>query len=292
MNALTFSGHETFHCRHFWLKKGFDFLEKESVFSDDMAVVDLGVGKNMVTAIRYWLRAFDLVDDSDQPNELARYLFAADGADPYLENIGSLWLLHYHLVSKAKASVYSLVFNEFRKERIEFTREHLKGFLKRKCEEAGVSFNLNTINNDIGVFIRSYLRPRKRTKNIEDDFSSLFIDLELLHELDRVDSEGSAGKWFKIEAQDREELPVEILLFSILDNDKYGQSISFNELLNGYNSPGAIFALNASGLMAKVDRMGSQFEDITFTDDAGIRELQFRRKPDKWDVLSRYYESN
>ncbi len=290
MSALTFSGHETFHCRHFWLKKGIDFLNENRTFSDDMAVVDLGVGKNMVTAIRYWLRAFNLVDENDQPNELARYIFGEKGVDPYLENTGTVWLLHYHLVSVAKASIYSLVFNEFRKERIEFTRELLRGFLKRKCEEAGIAYNENTVSNDIGVFIRTYLRPYKRTKNIEDDFSSAFIDLELMQELARID--GSAGKWLKIEGQEREELPVEIVLFSILDNKGYGQSVSFNELLNGYDSPGAVFALNASGLMKKIEGLVSTFEDITFTDDAGIRELQFKRKPDKWQVLDSYYESN
>lgn len=25
-NKLTFSGHDTFHCRHLWLKKGYDFV--------------------------------------------------------------------------------------------------------------------------------------------------------------------------------------------------------------------------------------------------------------------------
>lgn len=29
MSELTFSGHETFHCRQFWLKKGYDFKYEE-----------------------------------------------------------------------------------------------------------------------------------------------------------------------------------------------------------------------------------------------------------------------
>lgn len=51
----TFSGHETFQCRHLWLKKGYDFVKSGKAFSDEDAVVELGVGKNMVTAIRYWM---------------------------------------------------------------------------------------------------------------------------------------------------------------------------------------------------------------------------------------------
>jgi hypothetical protein len=61
-----FSGHETFQCRHLWLKKGCDFVKSGKVFGAEDAVVELGVGKNMVTSIRYWMRAFDLLEGNDQ----------------------------------------------------------------------------------------------------------------------------------------------------------------------------------------------------------------------------------
>ena len=287
MNHLIFSGHETFHCRHFWLKKGYDFLMNNHHFSDQTAVVELGVGKNMVTAIRYWLRAFEMVDENDEPKKIADYLFGDSGKDTYLENIGSLWLLHYFLVTRARASIFYLIFNEFRKERIEFNKGHLNWFIKRKCEEKTYPYNLNTVNNDINVFIKSYLIPKNKTKNIEDDFSGLLIDLDLLQQLERFET--GAGSWFKIESGERKEIPSEILLYSILDNDKYGNSISFNELLNGYNSVGMVYAMNASGLMAKIDSVITKFPNITFTDDAGIRELQFKEKPNKGEILDQYY---
>ena len=53
MPKLTFSGHESFTCRQFWLKKGYDFLIAGHSFADPDAVVHLGVGKNMVSAIHY-----------------------------------------------------------------------------------------------------------------------------------------------------------------------------------------------------------------------------------------------
>ena len=48
MDKLSFSGHESFHCRNVWLKKGYDFLQLKHKFSEPTAVVNLGVGKNMV----------------------------------------------------------------------------------------------------------------------------------------------------------------------------------------------------------------------------------------------------
>src|SRR5690349_17763962 len=124
MSKLTFSGHESFHCRLFWLKKGFDFVEDGKKFSEESSVVDLGVGKKMVTAIRHWMNAFDLLDDKDKVTALADNLFGTKGWDPYLENEGTLWLLHYHLIKKGYASIFKLIFTELRRSKPEFMRKH------------------------------------------------------------------------------------------------------------------------------------------------------------------------
>ena len=50
-----FSGHESFSCKQLWLKKGYDFLVNGNNFNAPDSVVKLGVGKNMVSSIRYWL---------------------------------------------------------------------------------------------------------------------------------------------------------------------------------------------------------------------------------------------
>ena len=72
MKNLKFSGHETFPCRSYWLKKGYDFIADDKKFTSSDSVVNLGVGKNMVTSIQYWLRAFDVVDDEDNLTDLAQ----------------------------------------------------------------------------------------------------------------------------------------------------------------------------------------------------------------------------
>ena len=56
MNKLRFSGHDTFVVRSYWPKKGCDFVKKGYKFSSEDAVVELGVGKNMVTSIQFWMK--------------------------------------------------------------------------------------------------------------------------------------------------------------------------------------------------------------------------------------------
>jgi len=290
VSKLTFSGHESFICKQFWLKKGYDFLKKQKSLNTNDAVVELGVGKNMVSSIRFWLKSFGLLDENDNLNELAEFLFDDKCRDPFIEDFGTVWLLHYYLVKTGKAAIYNLAFNEFRKERFEFTDNQLHNFLKRKCEARDINYNENTINSDIKVFFRSYIKPTEGKMDIEDDFSGLLIDLDLVrHSKVRTPEHNRLIDWYKIESDERSELPYQVVLYTILDNSSYGNSVSFKELQIGNNSPGLVFAMNAEGLFNKIEQIIENYTQIVFTETAGNRVLQFNSKPDKWAVLNDYY---
>ena len=291
MSKFRFTGHESFQCRNLWLKKGYDFVKQEKRdFNDDLSVIDLGVGKNMVSSIRFWTKAFGILKREDEkPTWIANYLFGNKGADKYLEDVGTLWLLHYKLISKEEASIYSLVFNEFRKQRIEFTKDHLKKFLENKCTEEGESHSLNSIDTDIGVFLKSYLTPDSEDgrKSIEDQYSALLIDLDLVKKFNNA---GFNDKdWYKIESSEREQLPIEIFFYAILDNYSDNRSISIHKLLNDKNSPGLVFALNPDALVKKVKALANTFYGIVYKEDAGVRELQINKDYKTKDILDQYY---
>lgn len=285
---LIFSGHESFHCRSLWLKKGYDFITEDKKLSNPDAVVDLGVGKNMVSAISFWMKSFGLIEKDNNLSEIANFLFGKQGVDPYLENPASLWLLHYHLVKEKSASIYSLVFNEFRKKRIEFNKGHLQNFLKAKCEETKTNYTEATIQRDITVLLRNYIKPLKANKNLEDLFSGIFIELNLVEQLQKYDEKET--DWYRIENKERTDLPADVLLYCILDNDQYGDSIVLDDILHGYNSIGSVFALTVKDVLSKIEQLTKNKYKISFMDDAGIRLLQFKKKPDKWSVLKNYYE--
>lgn len=291
MAKYSFSGHETFYCRHYWLKKGIDFIKNQGKFTASNAVIDLGVGKNMVSSIRFWLKAFDFITEinsTTQIDEVATSIFSDHGYDPYVEDIGTLWLLHYFLVKTEKASIYSLVFNEFRRTRIEFTNEHLQKFIIKKCSLNKIRYNENSIKRDISVFFRNYVSS-SRSNNIEDNFSGLLTEIGIIEQLGKIGKESE--KWYRIENTTRENLSALIVLYAILDNPKYSDTIRFDELLTDYGSVGSIFALNATGLYNKIIAIQKHYPSVVYTDDGGIRLLQFKEKPDKASVLKKYYES-
>jgi hypothetical protein len=142
------------------------------------------------------------------------------------------------------------------------------------------------------VFIRNYLKPdyKGNKVDVEDDFANLLTDLDLMTSYQSENAEGKEVEWYKVESKQRLDLPHEIVLFCILDNDSYAKSVSFRELLGGFNSPGSVFALNDSGLFNKIEQITEENRKIVYTESAGVRELQFKSKLNKWEVLDGYYK--
>ena len=282
---LTFSGHDSFQCRQLWLKKGYDFVLDNGRFNDSDSVVKLGVGKNMVSSIRFWLKAFNIIDNKDIPTEFGKRLFDdQNGYDPFLEDEASLWLLHFQLVKTGFASIYNIIFNEFRKEKLFFNKETFVNYIKRVGEsKSSLNLNENTVAKDFIVFLNLYKNDASG-KDIEDSFSGILSELELL----KMNGKGKDEQFF-IENSVRDNLSEFIVLFCILENPNYGSSISLNSLEFELNSPGSIFALNRAGLMNKISDIVDNFKSITFTDQAGIKELQIKNKIDAFSILDNYY---
>jgi hypothetical protein len=282
----TFSGHESFQCRHLWLKKGYDYIASGKSFNDEDAVVSLGIGKNMVSSLRYWLRCFDIIDYNDQLTDFAVKLLDNEGWDPYIEDEATLWLLHYKLVKKGMATTYSFIFNELRREKIEFTKENFLAFVKRRTEQNKIQpISQKTLTDDFGVMGKMYLRSNAQSKDKEDSFSGL------LTELDLIKTFGKRGEeFFIIENSIKDEIPDSILLYSILEMDGLDLSVSLNAIENDFNSPGAIFAINRTGLINKIESISNTNSWVIFNDHAGIKEIQFKKKPkSNIEILEKYY---
>lgn len=282
---LTFSGHETFYCRYLWLKKGYEFVKNSGSFRDELATVKLGVGKNMVTSIRYWMQAFGLIDNKGLLTQFAKMILDDKGFDPYLERIGSVWLLHYNLVKTNYASIYSIFFNRFRKEYIEFTYDQLLYSLIELCNENENKYSENTIRSDIDILIKNYKTPNSK-KNLEEDYTSLLSDLNLITE---VISNNSPV--YKIENYFIEDLDANIILYSILNEYENNISVSINDLAS--NNIGNIFLLNREKLTKKIIEAKERYKKaIVYNDDAGASEMQIKDHTlDKYHILEDYYAS-
>jgi len=277
MDKFIFSGHDSFQCKTQWLKKGYDFVLKQNNFNDSEAVIALGVGKNMVSAIRHWLKAFDIIDSDQNISNIGHYIFNSEtGVDPFTEDLSTLWLLHYHLIKRNYASIYNMAFVEFHKEKNEFTKSHLQHYIKRRYIEEGWSnlHNENTVKKDIDVLMQNYVIPDN--KNF-DDFSVLLLQLELFKRIDK--------EIYSFNSISKQQVNPNILLSAIL-NEKKSNSIDFDSLLKLR----LIFCLTNSELIELIEQICSLYtKKIVFSNVAGIKELQFKEDILPTEALDLYY---
>ena len=284
-SKYVFSGHESFPCKTLWLKKGYDFVVQGKDFNSPEAVIDLGVGKNMVASIRYWLRVIG-VCDNDQPTWLGNYLFNDEnGKDVYIEDLATLWLLHFHLVFNQNATLYNLFFCNFQKGHDQFGRDQVVTYIKLDMIEANKQslFNENTVKKDVGVLIQNYALPRKSLSN--EDYSSLFIDLDLV----RQNSEGK-GYYFNIDG--KRKVTKEVFMYALLKlKEKEGDNTLSYDCIQ--DSVGLAFCMQDGETIGMLKQLAKDYSKyISYSDNAGIRMVQFTQDLDKEQVLNDYYNAH
>lgn len=280
MSRYSFSGHESFHCKSLWLKKGYDYLLAGNHFTDIDSVAKLGVGKNMVASIRFWLRAFGL-SQSDELTDIAEFLFDTEhGRDPYAEDLNTLWVLHFLLVVTGIASIYNLTFVEYQREKKEFSKDELRNFIKRKCsvpEQRNV-YNENTVKKDIGVLLKNYVAP-KGLKNIED-FSALLIGLGLIVNKD--------SDVYSYRVTEPEDIAPDVVLFALLTLSGGDKTLSFDIL----QKLSLVFCLPIVSLIEIIRKIEKLYPGmVVFSDNSGIKNVQFIGELNRFDVLDNYYDS-
>ncbi|MDX8338768.1 DUF4007 family protein [Draconibacterium sp. IB214405] len=288
---LKFSGHETFACRTFWPKKGYDFIVEQNKFSSIEAPSILGVGKNMVASIQFWMKAMNLLDGDGKVSRFAITILDEEGYDPFLEDIGTIWLLHSELVTTEYATLYNLFFNEFRIQKASFSKLQLQNFVSAIFRQVGANgFNRGTIEKDINVLCKSYNQPdyKNTKKNFEDEVSSLFLELELMKSSKVKDTNDKIVEWYSVESTERHNLPSDIVLYFILSRYK-GQTIQFRNLLTDKNCPAKVFCLNREGLYKKLKEQENKREGLFISETAGNVILNIPEGLEKEDILKEYY---
>lgn len=276
-----FSGHESFACKSHWLKRGYDFVKDNKDFNAGDAVVHLGVGKNMVASIRFWMKAVGLLEETHL-KDIASYLFNDEnGKDPYLEDIGTLWLLHFMLVNTEYATIYKTAFVDYHRQRNIIEKGKLQSYIKHTCFE-GTSYknlyNDNTVKRDIGVMLHNYCS--KSNANLEDS-NCLLAPLNLISEADK--------ETYVFNYDTRSDVPSLIFLYAMLVKFEGINSISFEDIAE----LALIFCLTNNDLLNIIKKLCDLYpSEIVFSDVAGIKELQFRATLNPTDVLDRYYEEN
>lgn len=296
----SFSGHESFPLRYAWLKKGYDALLKDpAVFSRDSAMIDLGVGKNMVRSIRHWGITVGLWTPRPEARgrdveatELGRRLLDEAGWDPYMDDIGTVWLVHWLLASNAEtATCFWLLFS--RQKPGVVTKDDLEAELREIAGEAegGREVPDSTLERDVGVTVRCYTRARiEKDESAEDAINSPLMALGLVRPV-----EGQRSTYVAPLAA-HPSLPQTIFDAALIHwcaarSEGKQRAIPFEEVLYGWGSPGRVFRLHEAALMDRLSISVQRREPaLRFDETAGVRQVLVGESLPSWlDVLAEHY---
>jgi len=291
-----FSGHQSFPVRNTWLTKGVIECEKNpAVFKQDDAMVIFGVGKNMVDSIKYWTTATKVLEPDRggnsiydlKPSDIGRRIFLEEGGwDRYLEDEGTVWLLHYLLVTNPEwATTAYYAFNEL--TGTEFTREGLEQILMKIAEQNNAQSSPNTIHRDVGVFVQMYAGSVRASQSaVEDYLDCPLTDLGLVYE-------EPTKRTYAFSRGPKDSLPDEVVFYAIWEYARRKgeqRSFTFDELAYQPFSPGRVFKLDELALAERLEHI----ERLTsgawqWTETAGYRQLVVTQELNVFDLLNRYY---
>lgn len=280
-----FSGHETFAFRYAWLPKAFLAVRSNPrIFSDENhAMVELGVGKNMVKSIKYWATLLGIIepcpDGGFKETDFAKALLDQNiGLDPYLEDSQTLWLLHWRLTTASEPIfVWHYLFNRWQDSEIINSIIHPAIF--RELE--GIhNISIKSLDSLISVFFHTYVPTRgKKSKIVEDNLDCPLVQLKLIEYSGERD--GSSGKKESIYAFRRgskPEISQELFLYCLTDywekvayNEK---TLSFGQIANDAGSPGQIFKLSDDGIQERLNKLMRSNKHFSFTDSSTSRSLE------------------
>jgi len=293
-SKVAFGRHETFALRYSWLSKGFHALAKNpQVFDSDDATIELGVGKNMVLAIRYWLRACRMMHPTKaETTDLGHLILdEEEGFDPYLEDEATIWLVHWLLTTNPRlATSFYWFFNKFHKP--EFTSLELSTALADFIKESVVQNRrpaATTMKNDAQLLHRMYTQSKGNSRMPLED--ALDSPLALL----RLVSQSAGGRNFQSKPEARGELPLGVLGFAVsqLLEVRQVKSIPIEELMysrGDYPAPGSIFRLTENDLITKLEQLVHFVPGVfEIRETAGIHQLYLLRDESPTDFLSKHY---
>jgi hypothetical protein len=277
---LQFSGHETFPLRQLWLRKAYDAvatsiaLTSKTIFSDDDAIARFGVGKNMVSSMRFWASACQIIKEDDEHNayvttEIGDLLFDNEtGLDPYCENPATPWLMHWFLASTPdKTSTWYYVFNKISQQN--FDRDLVVEGIKNMALDNGQKISLATLKRDVDCCIRSYV-PKAGGDSPEEMSEPLLGELGLIQQ----NAKGS----FEFRRGAKRSLSDGVFAFALLDYwqrlEHTGSVMAFDRVAHNHGSPGQVFKFDENTVADRLTALeGITDGKIQWTEQAGIRQV-------------------
>ncbi len=297
-----FSGHESFPCRYTWLPKAFRTLSRGGTFwtDDDQAMVEMGVGKNMVRAIRFWAQATDISEINSEgnhaPTAFGKALFCTDGLDPYLEDVQTLWLMHWILATRVADPLFAWDFLISRWQLPELSPSEVLRAFDQEARRQDRNLSSATLQQHFDVFLHTYVPTRSRKGDVqEDNLDCPLVELAFLQRVgERRDQRGRMEPVYSFRRESKAEITPQLFLYCLNDfwnkRKSHEMTLTFRDVSSAHGSPGQVFKLPESDLRDRLERLRSDSDELYSYQESAALQVVTRREDKGHDLLRNIYQ--
>jgi len=299
------SGHESFPCRYAWLPKAVRGLDANpSLFADEeQAMVDLGVGKNMVRSIRFWSLASGMAvipSKAAAPSltELATAVLGKKGLDPFLEDRRTLWLIHWKLSSNMEYPLLAWDYFLNRSQDPEFTPAAAIAILEKIAAGQDDRASRETVERHFDAFLHTYVPTRGRKGEVqEDNLDCPLVELQLIMKIGDREIDLASGRREPIYVFRREEkpdVPPELFVYCLNDfwqtRHSNETTLSLREIAHGHGSPGRIFKLPEEDVRMRVEYLSKRSSALfSYSESANLQQVRRTGEGNSMKLLRAIY---
>ena len=264
--TFRFSGHETFPCRYTWLPKAVRNLrENPALFAnEDEAMVRLGVGKNMVRAIRFWADASEVTMPSLKQgvfvSEFGNAVFGPASHDEFLEDIKTLWLIHWKFSTSVTEPLFAWHYLLNFWHRREFTRSEALAAFTQEAQRLGKKLSAVTLEHHFTTFLHTYVPTRSRKGEVlEDNLDCPLVELELLQNVgERPTADSNRHEpIYAVRVEDKPAISPDLFAYCLDDfwNKSHSQekTLSFRDIAVAEGSPGQVLKLPEHAIRERLE---------------------------------------
>ena len=266
-------------------------------------MVKLGVGKNMVRSIRFWSQVMGMAKtetkrQSLSVTDLGKALLAENGRDPFLEDIRTLWLLHWNLATNIENPLLAWDFLLNRWQEPELVPSFVFKALQKEAEKQENRLSMVTLQQHFNTFLHTYYPTRGRKGEVqEDNLDCPLVELELIIKIGERELDRRSGKQETIYGFNREEKPdISSELFVYCLNDFWQKrhemesTLTLREIAHGHGSPGQIFKLPEEDVRMRVEALAKQTGGfLEFMESANLQQVQKTRDRNDTELLKEIY---
>ncbi len=295
---MSFAKHQTFYLREGWLFKGMRAIrdaeiegEQPTIFLDKDAPERLGIGRNMVYALRFWMQATGLATEQYEGRSVQRLTPFGQLVwehDRYLEDDVTLWLLHYQLVcSREHATSWYWFFNHF--SPTSFNDQTACNALQQWVTTIDLdrSIAVSSLKKDIACLLRTYL-PDEKKRSPEDVKQSPLAQLRILA---RTTGQEKRYYWQRANLAHLHPLAVLYVLQDRQEKSlRKSNQLHLRDALYEPMNVGRVFNITTAGVTEMINLLKRDYYyNIDFVRTAHLDQITLPSHTTASAILERYY---